>query len=129
MMAGNKVTLAAIVLGCAGLLLGCNASSNAPLSNTFAAAEDVAKPGSREGVGYKIGPLDVLDISVFKVPELSKTVQVADAGTINLPLVGEIRAGGMTAQEVERDLTARLDAKYLRKPQVTVLSKNTIASA
>src|SRR6476620_6697669 len=35
---------------------------------------------------YEIGPMDVLDISVFKVPELTKTVQVADTGTINLPL-------------------------------------------
>jgi polysaccharide export outer membrane protein len=72
---------------------------------------------------YKIGSSDVLDISVFKVPELSKTVQVADGGTINLPLVGEIPAAGRTAQEVERDLTARLGAKYLQNPQVTVYVK------
>lgn len=72
---------------------------------------------------YKIGSSDVLDISVFKVPELSKTVQVADTGTINLPLVGEIPAAGRTAQEVERDLTARLGAKYLQNPQVTVYVK------
>src|SRR5690349_4562871 len=40
--------------------------------------------------GYTIGALDVLDISVFQVPELTKSVQVSDAGTINLPLVGEV---------------------------------------
>ena len=39
------------------------------------------KPG---GGGYKIGALDVLEISVFQVPELTKSVQVADTGTINL---------------------------------------------
>jgi len=72
---------------------------------------------------YKIGASDVLDISVFNVPELSKTVQVADTGTINLPLVGEIPAAGRTAQEVERDLTAQLGAKYLQNPQVTVYVK------
>jgi len=72
---------------------------------------------------YKIGASDVLDISVFNVPELSKTVQVADTGTINLPLVGEIPAAGRTAQDVERDLTARLGAKYLQNPQVTVFVK------
>src|SRR5262249_18469614 len=58
-----------------------------------------------------------------KAPELARQVQVADAGTVNLPLVGEIRAGGKTAQEVEHDLAKRLGAKYLQSPQVTVYVK------
>jgi len=80
----------------------------------------VSQPGH---VAYRIGPLDVLEISVFRVPELSKTVQVADTGTINLPLIGEVPASGRTAQEVEQDVTARLGADYLQKPQVTVFIK------
>lgn len=60
---------------------------------------------------------------MFKVAELSKTVQVADSGSINLPLVGEVPAAGLTAQDVERDLTKRLGAKYLQSPQVTVFVK------
>jgi polysaccharide biosynthesis/export protein len=79
-----------------------------------------ATPGSN---AYKVGPLDVLEISVFKAPELSKSVQVAESGTINLPLVEEIQATGRTAQEIERDIAARLGAKYLQKPQVTVYVK------
>ena len=70
--------------------------------------------------GYKIGPRDVLSISVFKVPELSKEIQVASSGRINLPLVGELPAAGKTAREIERDLTAKLGAKYLQSPQVKV---------
>jgi polysaccharide biosynthesis/export protein len=70
--------------------------------------------------GYAVGPLDVLEISVFKVPELSKSIQVAPTGTINMPLVGEIPAAGRTAQQIEQDLTNRLAAKYLNNPQVTV---------
>jgi polysaccharide export outer membrane protein len=73
---------------------------------------------------YKIGPLDTLDISVFQVPDLTKSVQVSSTGTINLPLVGEIAVAGRTAQEVERDLTSRLGAKYLQNPQVTVYVKD-----
>ena len=73
--------------------------------------------------GYRIGALDVLDISVFQVPELTKTVQVADTGTINLPLIGEVAVAGKTAQQVERDLTTRLGAEYLQHPQVTVYVK------
>jgi len=79
-----------------------------------------AKPGS---TGYKIGPLDVLEFSVFKVPELQRVAQVAETGTVNLPLVGEVQAAGKTAQQVERDLAAKLGAKYLQSPQVTILVK------
>ncbi len=73
--------------------------------------------------GYLVGPLDILEISVFKVPELSKSVQVADTGTINLPLLGEVQASGKTASEIEKDLTRQLGAKYLKSPQVTVYVK------
>jgi polysaccharide biosynthesis/export protein len=79
-----------------------------------------AMPGSN---AYKIGPQDVLDISVFQVPDLQRTVQVADSGTVNLPLVGDVQAVGLTAQQVEQDLTKRLGAKYLQSPQVTVSVK------
>src|SRR5262252_1058770 len=46
-------------------------------------------PGS---AGYLVGPQDVLDITVFKAPDLSKTVQVAEDGAINLPLIGHTPA-------------------------------------
>jgi polysaccharide biosynthesis/export protein len=79
-----------------------------------------ATPGNN---AYKVGALDVLDISVFKAPELSKSVQVADSGTVNLPLIDDVQAAGRTAQDIERDIAARLGAKYLQKPQVTVFVK------
>lgn len=79
-----------------------------------------SKPGS---TAYRIGPLDVIEISVFKVPELSKVAQVSEIGTLNLPLVGEINAAGRSAREVEQELTVKLGAKYLRDPQVTVFVK------
>ena len=88
--------------------------------NVSEALTSVATPGN---VGYKIGPLDVLDVSVFKVPDLTKAVQVSEAGTINYPLVGEVEAAGKTAREVEHMLTKTLGAKYLQKPQVTVFVK------
>ena len=80
----------------------------------------VATPGNS---GYKIGPLDVLDFSVYKVPELSRSVQVAETGTVNLPLVGETQAVGRTAQELERTLATKLGAKYLQSPVVTIYIK------
>ncbi|SFV32755.1 polysaccharide export outer membrane protein [Hyphomicrobium facile] len=87
-------------------------------------AADVMTSASVAGAsGYKIGPQDVLDISVFKVPELSKSLQVADSGNINLPLVGEMPAAGRTPEELEADLTRQLGRKYLQSPQVTVYVK------
>lgn len=80
----------------------------------------VAKPGN---AAYKIGPLDVLDVSVFKVPDLNKEVQVAEDGTINYPLIGDVPAAGETAHQLEQELTKKLGAKYLKNPQVTVLVK------
>jgi polysaccharide biosynthesis/export protein len=98
--------------------------STAPASGPRTADAPKARTtGFRINGAYEIGPLDVLDISVFQVPELTKTVQVADTGTVNLPLVGEIPVAGKTSQEVERDLTDRLGTKYIQNPQVTVYVK------
>src|SRR5258708_2298594 len=73
--------------------------------------------------GYLVGALDILEISVFNVPELSKSVQVADTGTINLPLVGVVHVSGKTASAIAKDRTRQLGVKYLRSPQVTVYVK------
>jgi polysaccharide export outer membrane protein len=80
----------------------------------------MSTPGTQ---AYKIGPLDVIDISVYQVPDLSRTMQVSERGTINIPLVGETTASGKTVQDLERDLSSKLGAKYLQNPQVTVLVK------
>jgi protein involved in polysaccharide export with SLBB domain len=95
-----------------------DAARTAAASQAADALTSVAKPGNS---AYKIGPADTLDIQVFKVPDLAKTVQVAENGDINFPLVGDLQAAGKTAHELERDLTRRLGAKYLRDPHVTVL--------
>jgi polysaccharide export outer membrane protein len=87
------------------------------------AAQSIASAATPGSAAYKIGPQDTLDIAVFKVPELARSVQVDDAGTINLPLLGEVPAAGKTARELERDLTKRLVVKYLQSPQVTVVVK------
>lgn len=80
----------------------------------------VSTPGSD---GYRVGPLDVLNVTVFKVEDLSKTVQVSESGKFSFPLVGDVQAAGRTVSEIERDLAAKLGGNYLRNPQVTVLVK------
>ena len=99
------------------------AAVGAAKGHSRAAAEAADKLTSAATPGnssYKIGPLDVLDVQVFNVPDLTKTVQVAGDGSINYPLVGEVAAAGKTAKQLESDLAQKLGAKYLRSPQVTV---------
>jgi polysaccharide biosynthesis/export protein len=69
---------------------------------------------------YKIGALDVLDISVLGVADLTRSVQVTSSGTITLPLVHAVRAAGKTQAELEQELVTRLSHSYLQNPQVTV---------
>jgi polysaccharide export outer membrane protein len=97
------------------------ASINDPsAARTVDALTSVARPGA---AAYRIGPLDVLDISVFQAPDLTKTVEVSENGTIDMPLLGETPAVGKTTKELEKDLNSRLGAKYLQNPQTTVTVK------
>jgi polysaccharide export outer membrane protein len=68
---------------------------------------------------YQIGPEDALDIEVFDVEELKKSVRVNYQGYIALPLVGQINVKGLTPKQVEKELGKRLE-KYLQHPLVTV---------
>jgi polysaccharide export outer membrane protein len=110
-----------MVLLLAVSLTGCAASLERDTS--FNSVRQQASNGTPEKNAYRIGPLDVLDFSVFQAPDLSKTVAVAEDGTIDVPLLGATPAAGKTASELQRDLSAKLGAKYLQNPQVTVLVK------
>jgi polysaccharide biosynthesis/export protein len=89
--------------------------------------EDLPPPDSSslEGVyqgvpDYRVGPSDVLDIAVYQLPELSRTMRVNTRGYVSLPLIGPMLVGGKTVQEIETELTARLAEDFLQDPQVTV---------
>jgi polysaccharide export outer membrane protein len=69
---------------------------------------------------YVIGPEDVLDIDIFDVPELSKTVRVANDGTISLALLGHVRAAGLTTTQLREELESKWSQTYLENPQVSV---------
>jgi polysaccharide export outer membrane protein len=81
-------------------------------------------PGAYE-TEYPIAPLDQLDVSVFQVPDLTRSVQVDASGQVVLPLIGSISAAGKTVRELETDIAAQLGAKYLQSPQVTVVLKDS----
>jgi polysaccharide biosynthesis/export protein len=72
---------------------------------------------------YRIGPKDLLEVAVFGMDELNKTVRVSEDGNISLPLLGEVQVSELTKTEVENKLTDLLREKYLQNPQVTIFIK------
>ena len=71
-------------------------------------------------VEYQIGPEDVLDISVWKNPELSRTVPVRPDGKVSLPLLNDFRAAGLTPSDLREQLVARL-SDFVPTPEVSVI--------
>ena len=75
---------------------------------------------------YRIATGDILDVNVFRQPDLSRTVDVDGAGQILLPLIGAMPAAGKTVRELEAEITRLLGAKYLQSPQVSVALKDAV---
>ena len=69
---------------------------------------------------YQIGPEDVLDISVWKEPDVSRVVPVRPDGRISLPLINDVQAAGSSPQQLAKTISEKL-RKYLNEPQVTVI--------
>jgi polysaccharide biosynthesis/export protein len=91
-----------------GLLLGCSSNPPAPVN--------AATPQYR----YLIGPGDVVNIVVWRNPELSTAVPVRPDGRITMPLVEDLPALGRSPSDLARDVEKAL-AKYIRDPVVTVI--------
>ena len=98
----------------------------APLAATASAAGGSVVPTTGgdariEGpVPFQIGPEDILDISVWKNPELSRTVPVRPDGKVSLPLVNDIQAAGLTPSTLREQVTERL-AEFIPSPEVSVM--------
>src|SRR5438552_5613667 len=70
---------------------------------------------------YRIGSQDVLNIAVFGESDLSGKYTVEQDGTFTFPLVGRVKAGGVTLREFEAELKKLLvDGRYLKNPQVSI---------
>lgn len=99
------------LLGLAACLL-MSACAHPPVQG---GAEPTATPAP-----YIIGESDQLEVMVWQEPDLSRTVTVRSDGLISLPLVGEVRAAGLSAAELQRALTERL-AELVADPVVSVI--------
>jgi polysaccharide biosynthesis/export protein len=96
-----------------------NAKPTQSASNTKPSG-DIAPPGTKAGPEYVIGPDDVLDVSVWKEPDLTRTLQVRPDGKISMPLLNDVQAAGYTANQLSQSIGEKLK-KFLTAPQVTVI--------
>jgi len=92
-----------------------------------ASAQQPAKPAAATAPAtgptlepYKIGPEDMLNITVWKNEAMSRLVAVRPDGMISLPLLDDVRAAGLTPLEL-RDVLAKRLAEYIPNPEVSVI--------
>lgn len=100
-----------LILSCCALFVGC--------ASPQAQQEKNANP-TDSGEDYKIGVDDMVQVSVWRNPEMTVTVPVRPDGKISVPLAGDVRAGGLTAPEVATAIEQKL-SYYIRDPKVTVI--------
>jgi len=103
-------TVSLLVLLAAGSALALAADKIPPAGGT---------PGDAE---YRLGPEDVIEVFVWKEPELSTTVTIRPDGRISLPLVNELDATGKTGAELGQEITGKL-SKFIVNPTVNVMVK------
>jgi polysaccharide export outer membrane protein len=121
----NIVAMASVTL-----LMACGGSRKAPelaavrqAAAPSAAAVDTAKRSLLSRVADSdrtIIPRDLVDVTVFDAPDLSRVVRVADDGMISLPLLGPVQAAGRTPRALEAALQDTLRRTYMRDPRVSV---------
>ena len=102
-----------LALGCAAIFGACSSTSYPPAPTSTAASD----------YRYVIGPLDVVNIVVWRNPYLSMSVPVRPDGRISTPLVEDLQALGRNPSQLARDLEQAL-GKYIRDPVVTVIVNN-----
>jgi polysaccharide export outer membrane protein len=81
-------------------------------------------PPPAERDDYRLGPGDVLEITVLGNADLSRTATVQPSGSITFPLVNEVAVAGLTVSEVQRKMTALLTKDFLVDPHVEVRVKD-----
>lgn len=95
------------------------ASAATAASPVVGAASLQAVPATID-TDYKIGANDLLDVEVFGVDELKRTVRVNTGGQVSLPLIGLVRVAGLSAADAEHVIAQRYGERYLQDPQVSI---------
>ncbi|MFT4112199.1 polysaccharide biosynthesis/export family protein [Silvibacterium sp.] len=102
---------------------GAGIAQNMPATATSTLLAPTSLPKQADGEeSLRIGPGDLLAITVLREPEMDRRVRVRDSGEIDIPLAGQVRVSGLTPDEAGNAIAHRLEAGgYLRHPEVSVL--------
>jgi polysaccharide export outer membrane protein len=85
-------------------------------------------PGEKTQLAeYVLSPGDIVEVFVWENPDLSKDITIGPDGKISYPLVGRIRAAGLTLGQLEEEMKARF-SEYVRYPQVSLILKKSIGN-
>ncbi len=84
------------------------------------AAASAATPPAYGGTDYRLGANDKIKVTVFDESDLSGEFQIDATGFVRFPLIGQIKAGGLTAHDLEASIAAALAQGYLNDPKVAV---------
>jgi polysaccharide export outer membrane protein len=82
-------------------------------------------PAPVTGADDRLAPLDTVMINVFRVPDLSRDYTIDLSGNLSMPLIGNVKAVGLTTDQLSAAIKASLGAKYLQDPYVTVALKES----
>jgi polysaccharide export outer membrane protein len=105
-------------------VIPARAQKDTPPPQTPDAHTNVGDVGGQKAAtsdpNYVIGAQDVLDINIWKEPDLSRSVPVRPDGKISLPLLNDVQASGLTPTQLAAQITTGLN-KFLTNPEVTVI--------
>jgi polysaccharide export outer membrane protein len=121
-----------LALTAAAMLAGCSQSLDPQMAGASIAPAvpgTAPQPASFTPVAaaplsiaaHKLGPADKLKVIVFREEQLSGEFQIDEAGFFSMPLIGQVQAAGLTQSELEKSITGKLAAGYLKDPKVSVL--------
>ena len=128
---GGLLFLGALASACTSQSMNSEATTAALSPSAYAGGglrvvQDLPAPSNTSnGSEQPLSSDDVLEVDVFQVDNLDRTVKVDASGRISLPLIGAVEAQGKTIQQLEQEIESRYGAKYLQSPDVTIFLKES----
>lgn len=133
------------LIGCCVLISACAVERQVPVTALAPTQNNVQLPTGTKSVGSDLQIVeslpapantrggadsvllvgDLLEVDVFQVDELDKTVQIDSSGRISMPLIGHVAAAGKTVSALESDLERLYGIKHLQSPDIAVLVKES----
>jgi protein involved in polysaccharide export with SLBB domain len=104
------------------VLAGCSAATGIQPAQYAEASASYAGPAPMRGSdgAYLLGPGDRLRIKIYSDPDMTGEYEINASGAVSLPLVGDVKALGLTTRQLEQAIAARMKGKVATEPHVSV---------